>query len=53
LVAGRWKSKIESYHDVFVERERHRSDESRRPEQSSRSSELLGFEGSFRKMEID
>ena len=53
LVAGRWKSKIESYQDVFVERQKHRSDESRRPEQSSRSSELLGFEGSFRKLEID
>jgi len=53
LVTGRWKNKIESYHDVFVEREKHRSDECRRPEQSSRSSELLGFEGSFRKLEID
>jgi len=55
LVAGRWKSKIESYHDVFVERQKHRSDESRRPQQScsSSSSDLLGFEGSFRKVEID
>jgi len=53
LVTGRWKSKIESYHDVFVEREKHRSDESRRPEQSSSSSGLLGFGGSFRKLEID
>ena len=52
LVADRWKGKIESYHDVFVEREKHRSDESRRPEQS-RSSDLLGFEGTFRKLEID
>jgi len=53
LVAGRWKNKIESYHDVFVEREKHRSDESRRPEQSSSSSKLLGFEGSLRKLDID
>ena len=65
LVAGRWKNKIESYHDVFLEREKHKSDESRRPEQpsssrcsSSRSSsssrsDFLGFEESFRELEID
>ena len=54
LVAGRCKSKIESYNDVFVEREKHRSDKSRRPEQSSCcSSDLLGFEGSFRELDID
>jgi len=53
LVAGRWKSKIESYHDVFVERQKNRSDKSRRPEQSSSSSDFLGFEGSFRKLEIN
>jgi hypothetical protein len=53
LVAGRWKIKIESYHDVFLEREKHRSDESRRPEQSSSSSDLLGLEGSFRELDID
>ena len=51
LVAGRWKSKIESYHDVFVEREKHMSDEFRRTEQtsssSSNSSDLLEFERSF------
>jgi hypothetical protein len=51
LVAGRWKNKIESYHDVFVEQEKHRSDESRRPEHSSSSSNLLGFEGSLRKLD--
>ena len=53
LVTGRWKSKIESYHDVFVERERHRSNESRRPEHSRSTSDLLEFEGSFRELEID
>jgi hypothetical protein len=53
LVAGRWKSKIQSYHDVFVERQKHKSDESKRPEKPSSSSDLLGFEGSFRKLEID
>jgi len=53
LVAGRWKSKTESYQDVFVERQKHRSDEPRRPEQPSSSSELLGLEGSFRKLDID
>jgi len=30
-VAGRWKKKIESYQDIFVEHEKHRPDESKRP----------------------
>ena len=52
-VAGRWEKKIESYHDIFAEREKQRSDEKRRPEQSVNSSDILGFEGSFRKLEVD
>ena len=52
-LSGRWKKKLESYRDVFLEREKHRSDESKRPGQSINSSDLLGFEGSFRKLEVD
>ena len=52
-VSGRWKKKIESYHDIFLEREKLRSDESKRIGPSISSSELLGFEGSFRKLDVD
>jgi len=51
--SGRWKKKIESYHDIFLEREKQRSDESKRIGPPISSSELLGFEGSFRKLEVD
>ena len=51
--AGRWKKKIESYKDIFVEREKQRSDESKRPGQSIGCSDRLGFEGSFRKLEVE
>jgi len=50
---GRWKKKLESYHDIFLEREKHKSDESKRPGHSVNSSDLLGFEGSFRKLDVD
>ncbi|PNF22547.1 hypothetical protein B7P43_G13678 [Cryptotermes secundus] len=49
----RWVKKIESYREVFLEREKHKSDESKRPGCSISSSDLLGFEGSFRKLEVD
>jgi len=52
-VAGRWKKKIKCYHEIFVEHEKHRSDESKGPEHFISSSNLLGFEGSFRKLDVD
>ena len=52
-VSGRWKKKMESYHDIFLEREKQRSDESKRIGPAISSSELLGFEGSFRKLDVD
>jgi len=52
-VADRWKKKIESYQDIFVEREKQKSDESKRPGQSIGCSDLLGFEGSFRKLDVE
>jgi hypothetical protein len=52
-VADRWVKKIESYHDIFLEREKYKSDESKRPDSLSSNSDLLRFEGSFRKLEMD
>jgi len=52
-VSGRWKKKLETYHDIFLEREKQRSDESKRIGPNISSSELLGFEGSFRKLDVD
>jgi hypothetical protein len=52
-VSDLWKKKLESYHDIFLERETYKSDESKRTGPSISSSELLGFEGSFRKLEVD
>jgi len=40
-VAGRWKKKIESYQDIFVEHEKHRSDEPKRPGRFISSPSLL------------
>jgi hypothetical protein len=45
--------KMENYHDIFLEREKYKSDESKRPDSSNNNSDLLGFEGSFRKLELD
>ncbi|PNF22548.1 hypothetical protein B7P43_G13678 [Cryptotermes secundus] len=48
-----WAKKLENYHDIFLKREKYRSDESKRHGCSINDSELLGFEGSFRKLELD
>jgi hypothetical protein len=45
--------RIQRYHDIFLERESYKSDESKRTGPSISSSELLGFEGSFRKLDVD
>jgi hypothetical protein len=50
-ISGREKSKVITI--FFLERESHRSDESKRSGHSISSSELLGFEGSFRKLDVD
>jgi hypothetical protein len=52
-VADLWVKKIESYHDIFLEREKYKCDESKRPDSRFSKSELLGYEGSFRKLQID
>ena len=33
--SGRWKKKLESYHDIFLEREKQKSDESKRQKRPS------------------
>jgi hypothetical protein len=52
-VSDRWKKKMESYHDIFLDRENLKSDESKRTGGSLRISDLIGFEGSFRKLDVD
>jgi hypothetical protein len=51
--AGRWKKKLESYHDIFLEREKQKSDESKRPGHLVSKSDPLGFKGSFRRLDVD
>jgi hypothetical protein len=48
-----WKKKLQSYHYIFLDREKQTADESKRPGGAIRSSDLLGFEGSFRKLAVD
>ncbi|XP_069680231.1 retinol-binding protein pinta-like [Periplaneta americana] len=50
---GRWTQKLESYHDWFLEREHLKSDETKRPSGATVTSDLFGFEGSFRKLTLD
>ncbi|KAJ9598610.1 hypothetical protein L9F63_010700 [Diploptera punctata] len=50
---SRWQKKMKSYRDCLVKRENMKSDESKRPHEKLNSSELFGFEGSFRKMNMD
>jgi hypothetical protein len=47
------KRKIEIYRHIFLDRERQKSEESKRPGDSVRSSDLLGFEGPFRRLSVD
>jgi hypothetical protein len=48
-----WKERIKSYQDTFLEREKYSSDEFKRTGPSINISELLGFEASFGKLDID
>lgn len=48
-----WVKKLESYRDWFVEQEKFKSDESKRIGKTVTSSDLFGFEGSFRKLNVD
>ncbi|XP_069698959.1 alpha-tocopherol transfer protein-like [Periplaneta americana] len=48
-----WKKKIHSYREWFLSQENSKVDESRRPGKAFDSSELFGFEGSFRQLAVD
>ncbi|KPJ11745.1 Alpha-tocopherol transfer protein-like [Papilio machaon] len=48
-----WVKKVESYRDWFVNEDKARSDESKRPGKPKTTSTLFGVEGSFRQLEVD
>ncbi|XP_066996369.1 alpha-tocopherol transfer protein-like [Anabrus simplex] len=48
-----WRIKLESYRDWFIEEEKKRTDESKRPSKTRFASELFGMDGSFKKLSID
>ncbi|KAJ9583064.1 hypothetical protein L9F63_022586 [Diploptera punctata] len=49
----RWKLKLQSYREWFREHEKLKSDETKRPGKILRSDDIFGFDGSFRKLELD
>ncbi|KAJ4426922.1 hypothetical protein ANN_26721 [Periplaneta americana] len=48
-----WLKKLETYQDWFLQHENVKSDEKKRLEGNDISSDLFGFEGSFRKLDVD
>ncbi|KAJ9583068.1 hypothetical protein L9F63_022590, partial [Diploptera punctata] len=50
---GAWIKKLESYNQWFSEHENLKSDESKRHGGKFNSENLFGFEGAFRKLELD
>lgn len=50
---GRWQKNLKNNRDWLISREHIKTDESKRSVNKMESSELFGFEGSFRKLTID
>ncbi|KAJ9583069.1 hypothetical protein L9F63_022591, partial [Diploptera punctata] len=50
---GAWIKKLESYNQWFSEHEKLKSDESKRHGGKFNTGDLFGFEGAFRKLELD
>ncbi|PSN57147.1 hypothetical protein C0J52_01309 [Blattella germanica] len=48
-----WVKKLEANRDWFLEQERYKSDESKRPGKIIDTGELFGFQGSFRRLSLD
>jgi hypothetical protein len=48
-----WKRKLESYREWFVEQDKLKVDESKRPGKKFDSGDIFGFEGSFRQLSVD
>jgi len=53
FVSDLWEERMQRYQDIFLERESYSSDEYKRTGPSINISELLGFEGSFGKLDVD
>ncbi|KAJ9583071.1 hypothetical protein L9F63_022593, partial [Diploptera punctata] len=49
----RWEKKLKDNRDWLLSREKMKTDESKRTNNSVNASELFGFEGSFRKLTVD
>jgi hypothetical protein len=48
-----WKEKLQSYREWFVEQDKLKADESKRPGKRIDSGDIFGFEGSFRQLSLD
>ncbi|XP_069698945.1 alpha-tocopherol transfer protein-like isoform X1 [Periplaneta americana] len=48
-----WLKKVDSYHDWFLQHDNFKSDESKRQGGHFDSGELFGFDGSFRRLNVD
>ncbi|XP_058833369.1 retinol-binding protein pinta-like [Topomyia yanbarensis] len=52
-IVDEWVKKVESYQDYFKEEEQYGTDETKRIGKPKNAESLFGFEGSFRKLEVD
>ena len=52
-IAAHWKAKVESYRDWFIEDEKYRTDENKRPGKPKTAESVFGLEGSFRQLAVD
>ena len=52
-ISGVWVNKLRSYREWFLKQEKLMSDESKRPREQPNSSDMFGFDGSFRQLSID
>ncbi|KAJ9583063.1 hypothetical protein L9F63_022585 [Diploptera punctata] len=50
---GSWVKKLECYQNWFLKHQELKSDEKKRPGKMITSTDLFGFEGSFRKLDVD
>jgi hypothetical protein len=51
--AAAWLRKLRNYRGWFLEQDKMKSDESKRPGKAVNNGDLFGFEGSFRKLNVD
>ncbi|KAJ9598616.1 hypothetical protein L9F63_010706, partial [Diploptera punctata] len=48
-----WKNKLKSHRNWFMDHEKKKSDETKRPSGQDYNSDLFGYDGSFRQLSID